>query len=163
MHCEQREYKLHRLLCKTMPFVFCVFCVFCVLCARTANTKNPSSLDFFARPNRAPRSSCASTNLSRSGSASSSCMFHFSQLFVFCAFCVFCVFAVFSVRAQGWHLLVVRIALAGTVLLADPFLPVVHAAQLFAKIHFPQPHSFGCSLNQWLSFNSSDSFRESLD
>ena len=62
------------------------------------------------------------------------------------------------------HLLVVRgFALTGTVLLADPFLPVVRAAQLFAKIHFPQPHSFGCSLNQWLSFNSSDSFGESLD
>ena len=76
-----------------MLFVFCVlcvFCVFCVLCARTANTKNPSSLDFFARPNRAPRSSCASTNLSRSGLASSSCtrhcsyfysQIHFSQLY----------------------------------------------------------------------------------
>ena len=76
-----------------MLFVFCVlcvFCVFCVLCARTANTKNRSSLDFFARPNRAPRSSCASTNLSRSGSASSSCtrhcsyfysQIHFSQLY----------------------------------------------------------------------------------
>ena len=167
-----------------MLFVFCVFCVFCVLCAPTlhcnpstggttahlaleaglvctVNNENTSCIDFFARP-------CC--------------------LYSVCSVCsVFPVRALRTQRIQAaWtslqdrtglrgllvppptslaqHLLVVRgIALTGTVLLADPFLPVVRAAQLFAKIHFPQPHSFGCSLNQWLSFNSSDSFGESLD